>query len=354
MKHSIHWVAAIVVAGAVGGVGIDDPFGQEWHEPAPGVHVGIRPDPHRTPVMGNTTVVIGERRVLVFDGGGVPLLAERTIAHIRALTDRPVTHVVVSHWHQDHSWGISAFADAYPGVQVLAHPYTRAQLERRNAASFPGLADNFDDQVAQLAARLDGELPPLQRARLERVLADAPAIGREYARIVPLNPSVDVDRRVVVDLGGRAVELLHLGAGNTAGDLVLWVPDVRVVATGDLVVHPTPFGFGSHPRAWAQTLRALAELDFAILVPGHGEIQRDRSYLSLLIATLDAVVERSAAFVDTVAEGTGAAALLDLTDFVTRYARGDASLAERFEAWFRRPIAQAAWREGAGLDPEVD
>ena len=85
-----------------------DPMVPTWTEVADGVHVGIREPSTRLPVMGNTTIVVGDDGVLVFDGGALPLWSERVVEKVRSLTALPVTHIVVSHWHQDHDWGISA------------------------------------------------------------------------------------------------------------------------------------------------------------------------------------------------------------------------------------------------------
>lgn len=86
-----------------------DPFQYTWTEVVPGVWAGIREDSPRIPVMGTTTFVVGDSGVVVFDGGGIPLMSERAITKIRQVTDKPVTHVAVSHWHQDHNFGIRAF-----------------------------------------------------------------------------------------------------------------------------------------------------------------------------------------------------------------------------------------------------
>ena len=103
----------------------DGPFTIDFEELAPGVWAGVRPDGPRYPVMGTTTFVIGDTGVLVFDGGGMPIMSEQVIDKIRSLTDKPVTHVVISHWHGDHFFGVYRFAEEFPDVQFVAHTFTR-------------------------------------------------------------------------------------------------------------------------------------------------------------------------------------------------------------------------------------
>lgn len=332
-----------------------DPFTYAWEEVAPGVHVGVRPDSTRSPVMGTTTFVVGDTGVVVFDGGGVPLMSARAIAKIRSVTELPVTHVVVSHWHQDHMWGIAEFADAYPGARIVSHPYTRAELMRRNPDAEARARNVVAEQFPALAARLENdELEPVERARLERLLADEDAIGAEYARLRSAYPDTTFESRLVLDLGGRTVELLHLGRGNTAGDVVMWLPRERIVATGDLVVRPTPYGFGSYPAEWAATLRAVQQLDYRLLIPGHGDLQRDRTYVDLLVETLELVAAQMAEFVDEGLDEEAAVERLDFSAVEERFTGGDAALAGRFRAWFKVPIARAAYRVASGVSPEVD
>jgi glyoxylase-like metal-dependent hydrolase (beta-lactamase superfamily II) len=93
-----------------------------------------------------------------------------------------------------------------------------------------------------------------------------------------------------IDLGGRIVWLRHLGRGNTTGDVVVHVPDAGVVITGDLLAHPVPYLAGGHPGELGATLRAIGRLDARVIVPGHGEIQYDRTFLDSVAEFVELVV----------------------------------------------------------------
>jgi hypothetical protein len=96
-------VAIVLTAISPRAGGDEGPFQFEFQEIGSGVWAGVRPDGPRFPVMGNTTFVISDAGVVVFDGGGMPAMAEQIIAKVRSLTDKPVTHVVISHWHGKNS-----------------------------------------------------------------------------------------------------------------------------------------------------------------------------------------------------------------------------------------------------------
>lgn len=88
-------------------------------------------------------------------------------------------------------------------------------------------------------------------------------------------------------LGNRTAQVKFLGRGNTGGDAVVYLPDTGVLATGDLVVSPYPYGLGSYYGEWLATLRRLSKMDVHVLMPGHGEIQHDKSYVLQLIRLLE-------------------------------------------------------------------
>src|ERR1044071_3022179 len=79
-----------------------NPFEYSWQQLAPGVWAGIRQDPFELPQEGNSVFVVTDHGVVVFDAGGSPLMGESIVAKIRSLTEKPITHVIISHWHGDH------------------------------------------------------------------------------------------------------------------------------------------------------------------------------------------------------------------------------------------------------------
>jgi glyoxylase-like metal-dependent hydrolase (beta-lactamase superfamily II) len=108
-----------------------------------------------------------------------------------------------------------------------------------------------------------------------------------------LAPDVAFDRALDIDLGGREVRLLHLGRGNTSGDVIAYLPAERLVVAGDLLDHPVPYLGGGYPVEEIETLRAVTRLDADILVPGHGMVLRGdagRAYLGQVIEFLETVV----------------------------------------------------------------
>ena len=325
----------------------DDAYSVELVPLKPDIYLVRRPEPLREPVEPNALFIVNPEDVVVFEGGGAPLVAERTIALIRSVTGNPVSHVVNSHWHGDHNLGNQVYRAEFPDVKFVAHPETRAAMTGPPMAYVerygPMLTELIDDWRGQQSR---GELTP---ARI-RLLPDLVLMRGQIEQVTVVPPEVMVPDRLVLERGSREIQILHLGRGNTPGDLVLWLPQERVLATGDLVVHPIPYGFGSFPAEWIETLDRLAEFDFELLVPGHGELQQDLRYIRRLQAML-AEVRRQAA--ESAAAGFGLEATrekLDLGTFEAEFAGDDEDRKRKFEAWWRRPIARSAWLEATGKE----
>jgi glyoxylase-like metal-dependent hydrolase (beta-lactamase superfamily II) len=339
---------------------VPDPLLQTFTELAPGVWLGNRPDSTRLPVTPNTTFVISADGVVVFDGGNLPLVADRVIAKIRELTGLPVTHVIISHWHMDHVLGVSRYLLAFPQARIIAHPYTRELIFRYLARHEQDMRNTVSDNVPGIAAMLAKDaqsgnpaIDAKTAAWYQQFVDDEDLLEEQYRNFVPAYPTLLIDGKLTLFSGEREIRILSPGTGNTPGDLVMWLPQEKILASGDIVVWPVPYGHGGHPEEWAQTLKQLAAMDFALLVPGHGDVQTERDYLELLAATLESVAGQMTHFVAQGMDQAVAKAALDLSAFEVQFASGDIFLAARFDEWFTDPIGTAAWLIATGKDPEI-
>jgi cyclase len=326
-----------------------DIFEFAFEEVAPGVWSGVRADPHRFPVMGNVTFVISDEGVVVFDGGGVPAMAEQVIGKIRSLTDAPVTHVVISHWHGDHNFGIYRFAEEFPNVQIVAQRFTHAIMNSKRIHYIDGYPDYIEKNLSTFQKYVDtgldddgGELNLTDRMEYERMVQQADAIDAEYKRVRLSQPNVVFDDKLTLYCGDREIQLLRLGHGNTEGDIVMWLPAEKVVATGDLVVYPTPYAFNVPPRAWAEALENLNDLDYEVLVPGHGAVQTDTAFVDLNIEAAISIAEQRDAMLAEGLDHDEIEAQLDLSAFEERFTGGDEYTRGYYEAYYEIPFKKAA------------
>jgi glyoxylase-like metal-dependent hydrolase (beta-lactamase superfamily II) len=337
-----------------------DPFEVRLEQLAEGIYVAIRPVSTRQPVMGNGTIIVNDDHVVVVDGNGSPLLADRVIAAIRSVTDRPVRYLVVSHWHGDHNLGNHRYLAAWPDLEIIGHRFAREAMLGAPMDYVEEYKVSIPEQMQVLAERLqsgvgsDGEpLEDYQRRELEDLVRHGDVfLGQiQASRVTP--PTMTFERELVLHGGGRRIEIRHPGEANTAGDAYVWLPDERILVSGDIVVHPTPYGFYSYPRSWAAVLEGLQALQPRIVVPGHGEPMRDTAYLARLQALFSDLADQAAAAVAAGRSLEEFRAALDFEAHRAGFTGDDPFLDSRWTVWFTEPIAEAAWNEAAGIDNEL-
>lgn len=174
--------------------------------------------------------------VLVDPGGtwaGAAMLHEV----VRGLTDQPVTHVINT-GGQDHRW--------------LGNSYWQAE-----GATVIASADAVADQQARASMQLT-------------ILSQL--VGEGLSGTEPAYANVTFETDHVLDLGGRRIEIRHVGAAHTPGDSFVWLPDAQVVFTGDIIYVGRILGVMefSDSATWLEAFGAIEMLEPVHLVPGHG------------------------------------------------------------------------------------
>lgn len=263
---------------------------------APGVHLLATPPDYRGGVTGNIVVIEQSDGVVIIDSGGTAADGRRAVAFIRSVTARPVKALVYTHWHGDHPQGGSEIRAAWPRLRIISTARTLESL-RGPTLRYVGLRPDerfetlFLNQLAGLIAQIEAALrdpahDEATRGRYRRMLTEVRARQGDIRGTHLALPTETFAEELLLDDRVRPVRLIHPGRANTDGDAIAWLPNERIVATGDIVVWPIPFGFFSFPRDWIEVLQRIKAMNYHILVPGHGEPQTDTAYIDRLAATL--------------------------------------------------------------------
>jgi glyoxylase-like metal-dependent hydrolase (beta-lactamase superfamily II) len=338
----------------------DYPFSYHRVEVAPGIHAFIE-DFGRAIVSSNIVAIVGDESVAVIDTGHHPRLTRAIAGEIRAITSKPVRYVVNTHWHNDHVSGNAVFAEAWPSATIVAHSFTAAVMDRDvRAFQGPNCAPFLRTQSQPLrdalakGAGADGKpLTEARKKRMEAFVVDADAALVECGEFRYRGVDLTFEDRVTLKLGNRDVELLHWGRGNTAGDVVAWVPDARMLATGDLVVHPFPYATQSYISEWAAVLKRLEATPFEVMVPGHGPPMRDRKYVAEVREVMESVMAQARAAYKPGMSADELKKLVDVKALKERMAGGDAMIAANFDYMVGELAVTRAWQELAGKwEPE--
>ena len=187
----------------------------------------------------NTGVIIGDDSVMIVDAQATPRMAQWVIDKIRTVTDKPIKHVVLSHYHAVRVLG----ASAYGASEILMSEMARAMVVERGQEDWDSEFERF------------------------------PRLFKEHESIPGLTwPTQTFNDRMTVYLGKRRVDLMFLGRAHTAGDIVAYVPDQNVMFTGDIVEYKSACYCGdAHFHDWHGTLEAVRSWDVDAIAPGRGD-----------------------------------------------------------------------------------
>ena len=220
----------------------------------------------------NLSFVVTSDGVLVVNAGDNYLLARALHEEIKQITDQPVKYVVL-----ENAQGHAAMGSAYwkeQGAQIVAHADARAEL-----------AEHGD-------------------AVLERVLRRSRDKGMGTRLVLP---DEVFDDKKVISLGDTRIELLYLGPAHSPGDISVWLPEQRIVISGDIAFHQRMLPVFEHTDtgAWIETWERFAALDAQVVVPGHGtptdmaEVTRyTRDYLRDLRSQIAALLDQGGGLED--------------------------------------------------------
>jgi glyoxylase-like metal-dependent hydrolase (beta-lactamase superfamily II) len=346
--------AALFIAGTSHAQSVASNF--EVQKIGEGVYAVVRKDLPGLMVDANNVFIINDYDVVVVDSNGAPSITKEVLAALRRLTTKPVKFVINTHYHDDHIRGNQVYRDAFPNVEFIGHAFAREYLPGQGAVNrknFLEGAPRFADDIRELMAKnksLGGDdLSEEERASYTSDLRLIDLVLSEGAQAETVLPTVTLEDRLTLHSGSRVIEIRKLGRGHTAADLVVHLPKEGILITGDLVVWPVPLVGNpqSHIGEWAATLEKMVALRPSIIVPGHGPVLSDDSYLKLLAELFGYIKAQTEAAVARGETLEQARRSVNLDQFQKRLA-GDSPVRRfSFNMYVAGPAVAAAFREAS-------
>lgn len=261
------------------------------------IYTVIRHEPPSLWFNPNTTFIIGKKDVIVIDSNISSEYTKEVLAELKKITDKPVRYVINTHWHEDHIIGNHVYKDAFPNVQFIGHRSTLKDLPEIGGANRKGSVENGAGFVKALKKAIETNKDfagqPMTEEEKLGYASDIKLV-QSYLDEAPnfqiILPTVLVDDKLELNDGKRKIEILFLGRAHTGGDLVVRLPKENMVISGDLTVYPIPLiGSTSYPLEYGATLENLRKLNAKTIVPSHGFVMHDDSYIKLMIRLLNSI-----------------------------------------------------------------
>ena len=221
----------------------------------------------------NSGIIIGDESVMVIDAQATPTLARQVIEKVRSVTDKSISHLVLSHYHAVRVLG----ASEYKANNIIMSSKARSMVLERGQEDWDSEFDRF------------------------------PRLFKGHQEIPGLTwPTTTFENKMSVFLGKRRIDLYFLGRAHTAGDIVIHVPDSNVLFTGDIVEYKSACYCGdAHLQDWPATLKNIAKFQAVSLVPGRGDALTDTRKIDEAIALTDDFVTSTFKSVSKIAHAGG-------------------------------------------------
>jgi glyoxylase-like metal-dependent hydrolase (beta-lactamase superfamily II) len=270
-------------------------------------------------VMSNAAIIEGDRDVLVVDSHVSPGGAWALREELKAITPKPIRWVVNSHYHFDHSHGNQIYG---PEVEIIGHEFARAQILAGKSQDSPA-REFFLGGIPNAIKNLEDRLATATDDKAKTTLQAQLAIQRNHLEgtnaVKPTPPTLTLNNTMTLFRGGREIRILFLGRGHTAGDVVVYLPKERVVATGDLLINGTSYMGDAFFTDWIQTIETLKQLDFETVLPGHGAAFKGKTLLDSWQAYVRDFWEQAQKFHKAGTPWEEAAKLVDLRGQAVNY-----------------------------------
>jgi cyclase len=230
----------------------------------------------------NNVVIVNDRDVVLVDDGTTPAAARAFLEDIKLISNKPVSAVVNTHFHYDHTDGNSVFG---PDVEIIAHEYVRTAILTFNVLDREPFRTSQSTRlpplIASLRQQIASEKDSARKSELAQNLASAEALNQQLKEIKPTAPNVTYSSKMTLHKGDREIQLLFLGRGHTGGDTFVYLPRERIVCTGDMDEGARVAYMGdAFFDEWITSLEALKKLDFTLVLPGHGRPFRDKETIT--------------------------------------------------------------------------
>ncbi len=235
----------------------------------------------------NAAVFVNASDVLIVDAHSHPAAATALIAQLNhEVTPKPVRRLVNTHFHWDHTQGNRAYLKAAHRVEIISSnatkqlmsqllvPRLRAALDPLSPG--PRGSQQVARQLEQLRQSISKSVSETERVSLRERMAELESLTIEMKTFEPALPTITFDKSYVIREKGYDLHLEFHGYGHTAGDIVVFCPQKRILVTGD-AHHPGFPGFiDSYPQLWPKQVNSLLNLQFDHILPGHGRVEHDR------------------------------------------------------------------------------
>ncbi|HMV08871.1 MAG TPA: MBL fold metallo-hydrolase [Cyclobacteriaceae bacterium] len=303
--------------------------------------------------LGNGIAIIGTTGVFFVDTYTSPNYALEAINRLKKITNLPVRYVLNTHWHYDHMYGNYEFKLAFPECEFIMHDSTyyflktqvKPLIDQDLELTKQGLAQ-FEKERKERKASNGLAITDSMVPYWDQLIEETKEVLADYRPVKLVNGDITFNDKLTLRWGNHTLKMMHLKQyAHSEGDVIVWIPEKRLVITGDIVVAPTPYETQPNAAGMVDALQYIINMNPAIVIPGHGPVQYDLSYVKLEKEAFEAYLREAEKAVQNNIPIQEASAYIKLDDLDYKFTKGDDLAKWAYRSYFRGHIISQVYRK---------
>jgi glyoxylase-like metal-dependent hydrolase (beta-lactamase superfamily II) len=244
-------------------------------------------------INSNAAIFVNSQDVVIMDSHSKPSAVAALVAQIKKeVTTKPVRLVVNSHFHWDHVQGNSGYRTAGGKVEFIASEPTKELMAKEARNRLKESMDGVPKQIEALRARMSKAASAAERAFCQEQIRQFDAYLAEMKNFSLELPTIAFAKSHVIKDRAHDLHIEFHGRAHTAGDVIVFCPQKRVVSTGDMIHGFLPYAADGFPKLWPKTIDSVASRAFDRILPGHGPVHQNRDRMTHLRNYIEEVTAR--------------------------------------------------------------
>jgi len=251
---------------------------------------------------GNVAFLITEKNVVVVDSGTSFSAGKQIVDIIKGKTTKPIEYVILTHYHNDHIMGLDAFPE---NIKVISSEKTKdnilnislKQKEENVEKRYPEYIESMKEELSSIEDKESDEYK-----KLEKQIKETEDFFKEYKNTKIITPGITFKKRKNIKIGNEIIELIKFPNTHTSGISIVYFKNRKVLHISDLIFNKSypyiDYGNGGNTKNWIKALKNIKKMDFRAVIPGHGNIENNKSSLERQIEYFETMRENIQNYID--------------------------------------------------------
>ncbi len=272
----------------------------EWQKINDNVYVALKPQPHRF-IDSNVVIIDTKQGLTLVDAYDNFENAQILANEIKTRFNKPVIRVINTHWHSDHTLSNDIYKQNFSNLNTfVGHESLPNLIDTKTKEQLNEKISSWETAISKANKKLEQSPDNIE---LEKKINKTKQRLEKLKNISLIKPNVVFKDKLILNEGTEyEIHLLNFGRAHTQGDTTIYLPHEKIIISGDLF-DQIPFAGHGFPKEWLYTLQQINQLDFKLVIPGHGEIQQGKTQLEKVIALLEySITSAQSALKDNLSE----------------------------------------------------